>query len=64
MLKQRESRQNERGRESDEVREGGRGEENEEEVMNVGDDGALMNPHIFVQKMEEVGSCKVLHGEV
>lgn len=41
MLKQREGGQNERGRESDEVREEGRDEENVEEVMNVGEDGVL-----------------------
>lgn len=40
-------RQNERGRENDEVREERRDEDNVEEVMNVGEDGALMNPPIF-----------------
>lgn len=39
--KEREGRQNERGRESDEVREEGWDEENVEEVMNVGEDRAL-----------------------
>lgn len=47
MLKHREDRQNDRGRESDEPREEGRNEGSVEEVVDVGAQRALMNPPVF-----------------
>ena len=47
------------------MRDEGRGEENVEEVMNVGEAGVLMNPPIFQERETKgVGSSKLQHSVV